>query len=176
MPEASPPEFRQDVIAVVHQGNRTIADSTRRFGVQPWAPHQDVVGNRHLMMRAACPPALKVVLAPFDVVLADDTAIVPDLLVAAAQPADGRQPARGAAAVGRGAVASTRRFDRLVERERLQEAGCRSFWLIDLGDAAVTVLELRDGTSEQVAHVVGDQAYDTRLPFPVRLVPSELQD
>lgn len=33
MPKAFPAEFRQDVIAVVRQGDRTIADISRSFGV-----------------------------------------------------------------------------------------------------------------------------------------------
>lgn len=33
MPKAFPPEFRQDVIAVVRKGDRTIADISRSFGV-----------------------------------------------------------------------------------------------------------------------------------------------
>ena len=33
MPKAFPPEFRRDVIAVVRQGDRTIADISRSFGV-----------------------------------------------------------------------------------------------------------------------------------------------
>jgi transposase-like protein len=33
MPKAFPPEFRRDVIAVARQGDRTIADISRSFGV-----------------------------------------------------------------------------------------------------------------------------------------------
>lgn len=48
----------------------------------PGTSHQDVLGNLYLVMRAACPQPLKVMLAPYDVVLADDTVVEPDLLVA----------------------------------------------------------------------------------------------
>jgi len=41
-----------------------------------------MVGNLYLLLRVACPPQLKVVLAPFAVALADDTEVQPDLLVA----------------------------------------------------------------------------------------------
>lgn len=41
---------------------------------------------------------------------------------------------------------------------------------------AVTVLELRDGSYAEVAHVEGAESVDLSLPFPVRLVPAELLD
>jgi hypothetical protein len=48
----------------------------------PRHAHQVVVGNLHLLLRAACPADLQVILAPFAVALADDTEVQPDLLVA----------------------------------------------------------------------------------------------
>lgn len=71
---------------------------------------------------------------------------------------------------------STRRFDLLLERDRLQQAGCPSYWLIDPGEPSVLVFELRDGVYEQVAHVHGDEPHEVTRPFPLRLVPSELPD
>jgi Uma2 family endonuclease len=46
---------------------------------------------------------------------------------------------------------STRRVDRLLKRDRLQEAGAASYWLLDPGVPAMTVLELRDGRYVEAA-------------------------
>ena len=40
-----------------------------------------IVGALHLTLTQACPDQLQVFLAPVDVLLADDTALQPDLLV-----------------------------------------------------------------------------------------------
>ncbi|WP_460838967.1 hypothetical protein [Nocardioides marmoraquaticus] len=56
---------------------------TRALVVTP-APgerHQTVVGELYLRLRAACLDDLEVLLAPFDVALADDTVMQPDLVV-----------------------------------------------------------------------------------------------
>ncbi len=71
---------------------------------------------------------------------------------------------------------STRRIDLLLKRDRLQQAGAASYWLVDPEEPSVLVLELRDGAYTERAHVRGDEAYDAVLPFPVRLVPSALPD
>ena len=41
-----------------------------------------MVGELNLLLRLACPPELQVLLAPFDVALAGDTVMQPDVLVA----------------------------------------------------------------------------------------------
>jgi len=71
---------------------------------------------------------------------------------------------------------STRRVDLLLKRDRLQEAGVASYWLVDPEVPSVRVLELRDGNYQQVALVRGDEGFDAALPYPVRLVPSGLLD
>jgi hypothetical protein len=37
----------------------------------------------------------------------------------------------------------------------------------------MTVFELRSGTYEQTAHVVGGEPYRAESPFPVAIVPAE---
>ncbi len=71
---------------------------------------------------------------------------------------------------------STRRFDLLLERDRLQQAGAASYWLIDPDGPSVIVLELRAGVYEQAARVRGDEALDVALRFSMHLVPSALLD
>lgn len=44
--------------------------------------HQRVLARLHLILHAAAPDDVEVLFAPFDVVLANDTVIQPDLIVA----------------------------------------------------------------------------------------------
>ena len=171
------PLTRADLEDTPDDGHRyELIDGVLIVSPGPELPHQDMVGNLYLVLRAACPAELKVVLAPFDVVLADDTVIEPDLLVAPRSQFV-RKCLPGAPLLAVEVLSpSTRRFDLLLKRDRLQQAGCPSYWLVDPVTVAVTVLELREGSYEQVAQVTGGQAYDAVLPYPVRLVPVELQD
>ena len=116
------------------------------------------------------------VLAPFAVALADDTELQPDLLVAARSSFTRRDLPGPPLLAVEVLSPSTRRIDLLLKRDRLQQAGVASYWLVDPDEPSVLVLELRAGAYVEVAHVRGDEALDVALPFPVRLVPRELQD
>lgn len=175
----SRPLTRADLAGLPDDGHRyELIDGTLIVSPGPQLPHQDMVGNLHLLLRAACPPHLKVVLAPFDVVLADDTVIEPDLLVAPREQftrADLPGPPLLAVEV---LSPSTRRVDLLLKRDRLQAAGVPSYWLVDPAEPSVTVLELRDGVYVQAGSGsgTGSEPVDVVLPFPLRLVAADLLD
>ena len=59
-----------------------IIDGTLLVNASPSYDHQGVVGTLHVLLRTGAPPDFRVLTAPFDVVLADDTVVVPDLVVA----------------------------------------------------------------------------------------------
>ena len=171
------PLTRADLELMPEDGHRyELIDGVLLVSPSPELPHQDMVGNLHLLLRAGVPAHLKVVLAPFDVVLADDTCIQPDLLVAPRSQFT-RQELPGAPLLAVEVLSpSTRRFDLLLKRDRLQSAGAPSYWIIDPVEVAITVLELQDGVYQQIAHVVGAQSCDVLLPYPLTLVPDQLLD
>ena len=171
------PLTRADLERLPDDGHRyELIDGTLLVSPAPRLPHQDVVGNLHLLLRAACPPHLKVVLAPFAVALADDTEVQPDLLVAPRdQFTDRELPGPPLLAV-EVLSPSTRRIDLLLKRDRLQAAGVPSYWLVDPDEPAVTVLELHEGSYQQVAHTVGHDPVQVERPFPLTLVPARLRD
>ena len=76
---------------------------------------------------------LHVGLAPFAVGLADDTEVQPDILVAPrAQFTERDLPAPPLLAV-EVLSPSTRRVDLLLKRDRYEEAGIASYWIVDPG-------------------------------------------
>ena len=142
----------------------------------PQLPHQDMVGNLHLILRAGCPQHLKVVLAPFAVALSDDTEVQPDLLVAPRTQFTRRELPGPPLLAVEVLSPSTRRIDLLLKRDRLQAAGVQSYWLVDPEEPSITVLELRGGVFVEVAHAVGSESCAVTLPYPMTIVPAELLD
>jgi Uma2 family endonuclease len=116
------------------------------------------------------------VLAPFAVALADDTEVQPDLIVAERTQFTRKELPGPPLLAVEVLSPSTRRIDLLLKRDRLQTAGVPSYWLVDPDGPTVTVLELRDGTYVELAHVAGDESCDVVQPFPLRLVPTDLLD
>lgn len=171
------PLTRADLGGLPDDGHRyELIDGSLIVSPGPALPHQDVVGNLHLLLRAACPPQLKVVLAPFAVALADDTEVQPDLLVAPRDQFTVKELPGPPLLAVEVLSPSTRRVDLLLKRDRLQAAGVASYWLVDPDEPSLLALDLRDGSYVEVARVSGDEACELSAPFPVRIVPTELLD
>lgn len=173
----SRPLTRADLEDLPENGHRyELIDGVLLVSPGPHLPHQDMVGNLHLLLRAGCPPHLKVVLAPFAVALADDTEVQPDLLVADRTQFTRKELPGPPLLAVEVLSPSTRRFDLLLKRDRLQTAGVPSYWLVDPEGPSVTVLELQGGTYVEVAHADGDEVGEVTRPYPLRMVPQELLD
>jgi Uma2 family endonuclease len=173
----SRPLTRADLEDLPDDGRRyELIDGILIVSPGPQLPHQDMVGNLYLLLREACPPHLKVVLAPFAVVLADDTEVQPDLIVAErTQFTRGELPGPPLLAV-EVLSPSTRRVDLLLKRDRLQSAQVPSYWLVDPDGPSVTVLELQQGAYVEVARADGRAACEVERPFPLAMVPQDLLD
>lgn len=141
----------------------------------PSSRHQAAVVELVVLLRSACHDSdFQVFVAPYDVVLADDTAVQPDVLVARrADVTERNLPAPPVLAV-EVLSPSTRRVDLLLKRSRYEAAGIASYWIVDPVESRVTVLELRDGRYVEVADICGDESYEARLPFPVTITPMAL--
>ncbi len=69
---------------------------------------------------------------------------------------------------------STRRFDRLLKRDRFEPAGIAWYWLVDPDEPAVVVLELRDGRYVEAGRAAGSERLAVRAPYDVVLCPADL--
>src|SRR2546427_5808485 len=77
------PMTRADLDRMPDDGYRhELIDGVLIVTPSPSFNHQDIAANLFIHLRQACPPELYVMIAPFDIVLADDTVMIPDLLVA----------------------------------------------------------------------------------------------
>jgi hypothetical protein len=63
------------------------------------------------------------------------------------------------------------------EQEDIYEGfGVPAYWIVEPSSdrPELTVFDLRSGTYEQTAHVIGGEGYRAAVPFPVTIVPSQL--
>lgn len=173
----SRPLTRADLAAMPDDGHRyELVDGALVVTPAPGERHQTVVGELYLLLRHACPDDLKVLLAPFDVALADDTVMQPDLLVCRRRDLTSRDlPAAPVLAV-EVLSPSTRRIDLTLKKSRFEAAGCASYWVLDPAGPSVTAWELRDDAYVERAAVSDDEAFVASEPFAVTVVPSALLD
>jgi Uma2 family endonuclease len=69
---------------------------------------------------------------------------------------------------------STRRFDLMVKRSRMESAGCASFWVIDPDGPSLIAWDL-DGTSyREVGNVKAAEVFQATRPFEVEVRPADL--
>jgi Uma2 family endonuclease len=70
---------------------------------------------------------------------------------------------------------STRLFDPNLKRAAYERMGAASLWSIDPKTAELWAYELDDaGSYRQVAHVIGDEVFEARRPFPFAVRPVDL--
>ncbi|MDF1604875.1 Uma2 family endonuclease [Nocardioides sp. YIM 152315] len=140
----------------------------------PLVPHQRVVGNLHVLLRAACTDDLEVMLAPLDITVSDSTVLQPDILVAARTKLAGRKmvglPVLAVEVLSR----STRLIDLNLKRAAFERAAVTSYWVVDPDRPSLTAWRLSDGAYVEVATVAGEEVWRSELPFPLAVSPATL--
>jgi Uma2 family endonuclease len=141
----------------------------------PSTLHQLAVTRLAVILSAACPPDL-VVLAGVGVNISNFQHRVPDVAVVrigSLETVFQETPPVLAVEV---ASPRTRLYDRNRKKDVYQGFGIPAYWIVepDRDLPELTVLELREGSYEQTAHVTDDEEYRAVLPFPVTIAPSQL--
>lgn len=169
------PLTRAELDALPDDGRRhELIDGVLVVTPAPRFRHQAMSRNLLLALVRACPGELRVLFAPLDVVLADDTIVQPDLLVAPlTQFTEKELPGAPLLAVEI-LSPSTRLIDLNLKRARYEAAGCHAYWVLDPDAPSLRAWELREGAYVEVASVVGEETFRAELPFPVDLTPAEL--
>jgi Uma2 family endonuclease len=166
-----------DLETMPDDGHRyELIDGTLIVTPAPVPRHQVMVGELYLLLRNSCPESLRVLLAPLDVVLAPDTVVQPDLLVTRRVDLTERNLPTAPLLAVEVASPSTRLLDLNLKKARYEQAGCPSYWVVDPDQVTLTAWELHDGQYVEVARVTGDEVFEARHPYPVRVVPADLLD
>jgi Uma2 family endonuclease len=173
----SRPLVREDLDTMPDDGHRyELLDGMLIVTPAPRHLHQRAVTQLWRRLDDSAPADLEVLVAPFEVVLAIDTVLQPDVLVARREDFTDRDlPAVPVLAV-EVLSPSTRLFDLNTKKARYEQAGVPSYWVIDPDKEApsVTVWELRDAAFVEVARASAAETLTVRLPFPLTLVPADL--
>ena len=141
----------------------------------PSLPHQIAVTQLAVVLAAACPPGLRVVMGP-GVNTSKFQHWVPDLAVIRKESETPMFLAEPPALAVEVASPRTRVYDRGRKRDVYERFGIRSYWIIDVGQdkPSLTVLELHRGKYAETARVAGEEEFSAVHPFPVTIVPAEL--
>lgn len=168
---------RDDLDAMPDDGHRyELLDGVLLVSPAPRFVHQQVLANVFRLVDAATPTGITVFFAPFDVVLADDTVIQPDLLVAPREDFTERDlPVPPLLAV-EVLSPSTRGIDLMLKKERLQRAGCPHYWVVDPDASSVTAWALAEGVYVEVASASGDDSFEVTEPISLSFAPNSLLD
>ena len=171
----SRPLTRADLDAMPDDGHRyELIDGVLIVTPAPSATHQTVVLELAVLLRASCPQELKVLVAPFDVALADDTIMQPDVLVVRRRDLTERDLPTAPVLAIEVLSPSTRRIDLTLKRSRLEAAGCAHYWVVDPTEPSLAAWQLKSAAYVDVGHVIGDQTLSVQDPFAVEVVPAQL--
>jgi Uma2 family endonuclease len=151
-----------------------LVDGVLIVSPSPRRVHQRAVFRLARLLDDACAAEFEALPGPLDVALADDTVMIPDIVVGRrADFTDKNLPVAPVLAV-EVLSPNTRRFDLLLKRSRFESAGAQAYWVVDPDEPFLTAWELRDGSYVEVAHAKADEAYQATTPFPVTVVPRNL--
>jgi len=141
----------------------------------PSSLHQRAVTRLTVVLSAACPPEFEVLVGP-GVNITRYQHRVPDVAAVSADSMDTVFQVVPPLLAVEVASPRTRLYDRNRKKDVYEKFGVPSYWIVepDSDKPDLTVFELHDGRYQQVALVVGDEAFEAARPFPVTVIPSAL--
>lgn len=165
-----------DLETMPDDGNRyELIDGMLVVSPAPGRRHQKMAYRLFSVLEAECPDELDVIGAPFAVRPSQTTELQPDVLVGRDQDfTDKLLPTAPVLAVEIFSPSSVLN-DLNNKKAAYQRMGVRSYWVIDPEEPSLVAFELDDaGVYRTVAEVKGTDAFEATLPFPVRIVPTDL--
>lgn len=157
-----------DLDSTPDDGNRwELIDGTFVVTPAPGGFHQRAVIRLAEVLLSAAPGGVEVLVAPLAVVLANDTAPEPDVVVSMGESLGPRGIEGPPLLVAEVLSPSTRRYDELFKRDVYARAGIGWYWLVDPDAPRVTVLRL-DGEA-YVEHLAAGRDDVVALDEPFRV-------
>ena len=168
---------RRDLDSVPEDGHRyELIDGALIVTPAPRHLHQRAVARLLVLLTNACSDELEVLVAPFDVVLADDTVLQPDVLVARRNDVTDRDLPVAPLLAVEVLSPSSRLIDLNLKRARYEAACCPSYWVVDPDEPSLVACELRDGAYVDIAHMIGEATFRATRPYDVNVCPARLVD
>lgn len=148
-----------------------LLDGTLLMSPSPRPIHQRVVARLLAVLSVHCPRDLEVLPAPVDVLLAEDTVLIPDILVGRRGDFTERglvgPPVLAVEVISR----SSRLIDQKLKPAKLADAGCPNYWLVDpnVPDMRCFSLSESDAAYAERVHLIGDKVTELYEPYRVAL-------
>ncbi|HJQ47783.1 MAG TPA: Uma2 family endonuclease [Amycolatopsis sp.] len=169
------PLTRSDLESITDDTHRyELVDGVLLMSPSPRPLHQRVVARVLAAVTKDCPRDCEALPAPVDVILADDTVLIPDVVVGRRDDYTERALAGVPVLAVEVISPSSRLIDTKLKRARLAEAGCAHFWLVDPYVPSVVCLALRGHEYVVAAEAAKDSTIRLTAPFPVTLNPADL--
>lgn len=160
-------EQRDDMTIQLIEGELVVAPS-------PGIAHQVVSGELQAVLRAATPAHLRVLAAPLDLLAGERSMLQPDLMVIPRELRSGTYVPTPPVLAVEILSPSSRGIDLVRKPEVLARFGVEHYWVIDPLNPAIRVFRLVGGTYESGLIIVGDELFETEVPFPVSFRPVDL--
>ncbi|MGD8149521.1 Uma2 family endonuclease [Ornithinimicrobium sp. Y1694] len=160
-------EERPNLVVQLVEGELVVAPG-------PSVEHQSVLGELFLILSAAISASHKVLPAPLDLRVGERTVIQPDLMVVPRTVSSGQEVEEPPVLVVEILSPSSRGIDLVRKPEVLAQFGVQHYWVIDPLNPSLRVFRLTGQTSTSGQVVVGDEPFETQLPFPVSFRPADL--
>ena len=171
----SRPLTKADLATMPDDGHRyELLDGALLVTPAPVPMHQRCIARLMRVLDPLVGGEFELFPAPLDVVLADDTVLQPDLLVARVAELTARNLPAAPMLATEILSPSTRRIDLLLKRSRYEAAGCPAYWVVDPDEPSIIAWELRDGTYAEAGRASGSDVLALTAPFAIRVVPSDL--
>jgi Uma2 family endonuclease len=168
---------RADLNAMPDDGNRyELIDGALIVTPAPSMRHQAAVVTLVARLGPLCPSHLRLLVAPFDVELAPNTVVQPDVLIAARSQLTERDLKGPPILAVEVLSPNTRHVDLAFKRARYEAAGCQSYWVVDPLQPSMVCWELQEGAYRDIARAVGSEVVTLTRPFPFSFTPADLQD
>ncbi len=164
-----------DLSALPDDGLRyELVDGVLLVSPAPVPLHQRVVTRLATLLNLAAPSGYEALVSPVSYRINDTRELQPDVVVVAADQVTGSRLSAAPLLVVEVLSPRTKVTDLTLKRHLYERAGVPAYWIIDTEQPSLTVLEIVEGSYSEVALVRGDQPFDARRPFAVRVVPAEL--
>ncbi|MQA14972.1 MAG: Uma2 family endonuclease [Pseudonocardiaceae bacterium] len=169
----------RDLEAMPDDGHRyELIDGVLIVTPAPGWDHQEASIALAVALRAACPPGLRTLPAPFAVQLDEHNEVQPDVVVARFDDLTPQHLPVAPLLAVEVVSPSTRLHDLNTKKVAYERMGVRSYWVFDpVAPGGLRAFELDEvGRFVEVAKVVGDEPFTTQRPFPMTVVPARLLD
>lgn len=153
-----------------------LVDGVLLVSAAPSTVHQIVLVELLALLRGACPPAARAMVAPTDYQPTRTRSLQPDVLVVWRRDVGEASITAPLLLAVEVLSPSTRSVDLLLKRGLYEESGVAAYWVVDPLVPSVRAWALRDGAYVDAGHAEGRQQLHIEQPFPVTITPQDLLD